>query len=192
MAETKSPDEPALPAKRKPDLTSEDHESLPLKSPKLQAADETVQGNHSSENHILQPSEKNDSSLPEPGPENEKSVIEAEEEGEEEEEEEDGEYEDDDDDDDDEEEENGHAVVDRKGKGILIEEEEDSDDDDDSSDGGNESGSESDLSDDPLAEVDLDNILPSRTRRRTVQPGVYIAKDGGSNVDADDSDDSDA
>ncbi|OMO85517.1 hypothetical protein CCACVL1_10141 [Corchorus capsularis] len=146
MAETKSPDEPALPAKRKPD---QDHETLPLKSPKLQAADETVQGNHSSENHILQPSEKNDSSLPGPGPENEKS-------------------------------------------GILIEEEEDSDDDDDSSDGGNESGVESDLSDDPLAEVDLDNILPSRTRRRTVQPGVYIAKDGGSNADADDSDDSDA
>lgn len=90
------------------------------------------------------------------------------------------------------------AVIDRKGKGILIEEEEDmdsdDDDDDDSSDadvGDNLSGCESDLSDDPLAEVDLDNILPSRTRRRVIQPGAYIANDMGIDLD-DDSDDSDA
>lgn len=76
---------------------------------------------------------------------------------------------------------------DDKGKGKLIEEE----DSDDSSDGGNESEADSDLSDDPLAEVDLDNILPSRTRRRVVQPGFYIANDPGNNGD-DDSDDSDA
>ncbi|GMN57427.1 hypothetical protein TIFTF001_026541 [Ficus carica] len=114
-----------------------------------------------------------------------------------------------DDDDDDEEgdgEKSNNGEADRKGKGILrddkgkgkliVEEEEDDDDDDsdddDSSDGG---GSEldSDLSDDSLAEVDLDNVLPSRTRQRPVHPpppGVFIANDLG-NYD-DDSDDSDA
>ncbi|TQD89692.1 hypothetical protein C1H46_024827 [Malus baccata] len=70
-------------------------------------------------------------------------------------------------------------------------EEDDDDSDDDSSDGGSEfEDGDSDLSDDPLAEVDLDNILPSRTRRRQVQPGVYIANDIG-NEEEDDSDDSD-
>ncbi|KAL8172444.1 hypothetical protein V2J09_024248 [Rumex salicifolius] len=95
---------------------------------------------------------------------------------------------------------NGKAVIDRKGKGILIEEEEEDDaedeeddsDDDDSSDGGNVSengGDDSDFSDDPLTEVDLDNILPSRTRRRVVHPGAYIANDvGGADEDSDDSD----
>ncbi|KAF8104547.1 hypothetical protein N665_0171s0052 [Sinapis alba] len=75
-----------------------------------------------------------------------------------------------------------------KGKGKLIEvdESDDSDDDDDEYD-------ESDLSDDPLAEVDLDNILPSRTRRRSNQPGVYISNDrfGNHEVDDDDDDSSD-
>ncbi|XVF13849.1 hypothetical protein REPUB_Repub09cG0004000 [Reevesia pubescens] len=180
MGETKSPNESALPAKRKPDLTSQDPEKLPLKSPKLQTPDETIQPNqpnHSAEN--------NDSSIPESRPENHELGVDAQEEDD------DGDYEDDEE----EEEENGNAAVDRKGKGILIEEEKDSDDDDDdddSSDGGNESEGESDLSDDPLAEVDLDNILPSRTRRRVLQPGVYIAKDVGNNGEGDDSDDSDA
>ncbi|KAJ8752326.1 hypothetical protein K2173_003962 [Erythroxylum novogranatense] len=95
-----------------------------------------------------------------------------------------------DDDDDEEEEVNGKDVtVDRKGKGIMIEEldtddddEEDDDEDDDSSDDGSE------LEDDPLAEVDLDNILPSRTRRRSVHPGVYLANDFPSNEEDDDSD----
>jgi hypothetical protein len=74
---------------------------------------------------------------------------------------------------------------DDKGKGKLIEEEEeDEEDDDDSDDGssdsdddsdGNVSGSDSDFSDNPLAEVDLNNILPSRTRRRTAQPGLHIS-----------------
>lgn len=86
-------------------------------------------------------------------------------------------------------------VVDRKGKGKMIEEsdEDDSDgrvddDDDDSSD---DSGSdfsdgldESDLEEDPLAEVDLDNILPSRTRRSRAQPGVRISSDPGKGNDA--------
>ncbi|XVF59958.1 hypothetical protein PTKIN_Ptkin08bG0003800 [Pterospermum kingtungense] len=190
MAETESPLEPALPTKRKPDLTSEDQESLPLKSQKLQTPDETIQPNEayqSLQNQALEPSAKNDSSLPEAEsvPQNEEPALE------EDEEEEDDDYEDDDD----EEEEDGNAKTDRKGKGILVEEEKDSDDDDDdddSSDGGNESEGESDLSDDPLAEVDLDNILPSRTRRGVVRPGVYIAKDAGDNAEGDDGDDSDA
>ena len=99
---------------------------------------------------------------------------------------------------------NGQAMADRKGKGILsgdkgkgkliVDEEDEDDGNDDSSSGGSdlEDGGDSDLSDDPLAEVDLDNILPSRTRRRQVQPGVYIANDLGNNDDDDDdSDDSD-
>lgn len=87
------------------------------------------------------------------------------------------------------------VVVDRKGKGKMIEEsdEDDSegrvdDDDDDSSD---DSGSdfsdgldESDLEEDPLAEVDLDNILPSRTRRSRAQPGVRISGDPDKGNDA--------
>ena len=36
---------------------------------------------------------------------------------------------------------------------------------------------ESDFADDPLAEVDLDNILPSRTRRKIINPGAYLATD---------------
>ncbi|GMI67556.1 hypothetical protein like AT1G12830 [Hibiscus trionum] len=188
MAETKSPQEPALPAKRKPDLTSQDHDpqqNLPLKSPKLQTQDETILP--SEDDHAIHPSGNGDSSVPEPRPENEDPRVYSEE-GDEDE---DDDYEDDDN----EEEENGSTPVDRKGKGILIEEENDSDDedgDDDSSDGGNESDGASDLSNDPLAEVDLDNILPSRTRRQVVPHGVHIAKEVGNKGEADDGDDSDA
>ncbi|GAB2284112.1 hypothetical protein Dimus_018583 [Dionaea muscipula] len=90
--------------------------------------------------------------------------------------------------------------IDRKGKGILVEEgseegedEGDDSDDDDSSDGDdNLSDGDSDLSDDPLAEVDLDNILPSRTRRRVVHPGAYDANILAGAADDNDSDDSDA
>ncbi|KAE8710065.1 Long chain base2 isoform 1 [Hibiscus syriacus] len=161
MVETKSSPEPALPAKRKADPTSQDHDpqqNLPLKSPNSKPK--------------MKPSYPNE----DPSVDSEEG---------EEEEEEDDDYEDDEDDD--EEEENGSAPVDRKGKGVLIEEEIDSDDDD-SSDGGNES--EGDLSDDPLAEVDLDNILPSRTRRRVVRSGVRISKEVGNKGKADDGDDS--
>ncbi|KAK4757128.1 hypothetical protein SAY87_007255 [Trapa incisa] len=72
-------------------------------------------------------------------------------------------------------------LKDNKGKGKLILDDEDSDvdetDDKDSSDsdGDVRSGSDSDWSDDPLAEVDLDNILPSRTRRRRSQSGIFIS-----------------
>ncbi|MBA0675600.1 hypothetical protein Goari_017136 [Gossypium aridum] len=192
MAETKNPHEPALTSKRKPDLTSHDHDqqTLPHKSPKLQTPDETIQTNE--QKHALDPSADKDSSVPESRPQDEDPGIHSEEEDE------DDDYEDDDDDDDDdaEQEENGSTTVDRKGKGILIEEENDSDDEDDdeddSSDGENESEGESDLSDDPLAEVDLDNILPSRTRRRSVHPGLHIAKDVRNKGEADDGDDSDS
>ncbi|KAG6789915.1 hypothetical protein POTOM_006048 [Populus tomentosa] len=81
-------------------------------------------------------------------------------------EEEDGDYED-------EEENREEAVVDRKGKGIMIEEGDDDDDDGSELEGGDDS--EEAEEDDPLAEVDLDNILPSRTRRKVVHPGVYIS-----------------
>ncbi|CAI9763105.1 unnamed protein product [Fraxinus pennsylvanica] len=71
-----------------------------------------------------------------------------------------------------------------KGKGKLIEES-DHDDDDSSVDYESElSGVDSDLSDDPLAEVDLDNILPSRTRRRAAQPGLHISNDRNQGSDA--------
>ncbi|KAK4786167.1 hypothetical protein SAY86_002856 [Trapa natans] len=84
----------------------------------------------------------------------------------------------------------GKSILnDDKGKGKLIvdedEDEEDSDvhetDDNDSSDsdGDVRSGSDSDWSDDPLAEVDLDNILPSRTRRRRSQSGIILADKKG-------------
>ncbi|KAI3931245.1 hypothetical protein MKX01_040162 [Papaver californicum] len=84
------------------------------------------------------------------------------------------------------------VVVDRKGKGKMIVEDEDDDDDDDDDDfcGGELSDIDSDLSDDPLAEVDLDNILPSRTRRRVVPPPEEYRVDDLD--DEDDSDDSDA
>ncbi|XP_050946230.1 histone H2A.Z-specific chaperone CHZ1 [Cucumis melo] len=107
-------------------------------------------------------------------------------------------YEDEDDSEDDEK-SSGKVAADRKGKGImkddkgkgkLIEEDDDDDDEDSSDDGSDLDSEESDLSDDPLAEVDLDNILPSRTRRRMVHPGVYFATDLAN--DDDDSSDSDA
>ncbi|KAI3503633.1 hypothetical protein L1887_32079 [Cichorium endivia] len=81
---------------------------------------------------------------------------------------------------------NGEAEIDRKGKGVMkddkgkgkmIEESEEEDSSDDNHELGSESDGDSDLSDDPLAEVDLDNILPSRTRSRVVRPGVSISND---------------
>jgi len=79
-----------------------------------------------------------------------------------------------------------------KGKMVVEEEEESSDSDSDSDesdgviDGAGEDGDDSDFCDDPLAEVDLENILPSRTRRRAPQqPGAYLVND----QDGDDEDD---
>ncbi|RWW52879.1 hypothetical protein BHE74_00040662 [Ensete ventricosum] len=89
-----------------------------------------------------------------------------------------------------------------KGKGLVVEEEGeeeeeeaegDDKDSDDSSDVGSgdefvgEEDDDSDFVDDPLAEVDLDNILPLRTRRREPPPpGAYFDPD----QDEDDGDDS--
>ncbi|KAF8400035.1 hypothetical protein HHK36_015909 [Tetracentron sinense] len=114
--------------------------------------------------------------------------------------EEDGEEEDEDEDEDEEEDEdergehsNRKDAIDSKGKGILKEDKgkgklkAGDGSGEDSSDGGGQSDDDSSLSDDPLAEVDLDNILPSRTRRRVAQPGAYLVNDL-----EDDSDDSDA
>lgn len=85
-------------------------------------------------------------------------------------------------------------MVDRKGKGKMIEDSDDNDSDgrvDDDDDSSDDSGSdfsdgldESDLEEDPLAEVDLDNILPSRTRRSRAQPGVRISSDPDKGNDA--------
>ncbi|XP_043703784.1 histone H2A.Z-specific chaperone CHZ1-like isoform X2 [Telopea speciosissima] len=111
--------------------------------------------------------------------------------------------EDDDDDDDDEDDEivdengehsNGKSVIDSKGKGIMVEDKGkgklkvENRSEDDSSDDGNPSDEDTDLSDDPLAEVDLENIIPLRTRRRVAQPGAYIVNDPDGDDDSDDSD----
>jgi len=113
--------------------------------------------------------------------------------------------EDDDDNDDDEEEQEdnrkGKGIMrDDKGKGKMIVEEEDDDDDDSDEDSASDDDG-SDFSNDSLTEVDLNNILPSRTRGRTVSSGVHIAGDSGNAAAAvaagiddedSDSDDSDA
>ena len=189
-------EEPTLYPKRKPDLSREDNEDNQHKAQKLEAhlSPPPDTNNDSSlplhKNHHLEPSPL-DSSIPQQNDAKFDSNLLAEvEDDDDDDEEEEEEYEDEDEDDD-EDSENGDekAVVDRKGKGImradkgkgkLIEEENDDDEDDDDSDsdiGSDVSDGESDLSDDPLAEVDLDNILPSRTRRRTVQPGIHIVND---------------
>ncbi|XP_050938802.1 uncharacterized protein LOC127148650 [Cucumis melo] len=106
-------------------------------------------------------------------------------------------YEDEDDSEEDEK-SSGKVAANRKGEGIMKDDkgnrkliEEDDDDNEDSSDDGSDLDSEeSNLSDDPLAEIDLDNILPLRTRRRTVHPRVYFATDLAN--DDDNSSDSDA
>ena len=195
MAETKHQEETTLHSKRKPDLCREDNEDNPKKAQKLDALDDANNNSLVSQEkkQSLDASEHNSSVAEEKdGKFEADSLAEDEEEN----------YEDEDDDEDEDEDgENGsgEAEADRKGKGIvkdlkgkgkLIAEEEDDEEDDNSDNCSDVSGGESDLSDDPLAEVDLDNILPSRTRRRTVQPGVYIANDLANNDD--DSDDSDA
>jgi hypothetical protein len=83
------------------------------------------------------------------------------------------------------------AYVD-KGKGkMFVEEEEDSSDDSDEDCVA--SGSDSEYSDDPLMEVDLNNILPSRTRRWAPPvPGAYLVPpDQDDDEDEDDDDVSD-
>lgn len=76
-----------------------------------------------------------------------------------------------------------------KGKGIL-EVEEESDSDDCSDDDSDASDEDSDLSEDSLLEVDLNNILPSRTRRHVTphSPSIPVTEFDNDS----DSDDSDA
>lgn len=169
MVEVKDHEESALHAKRKPDLNCvEDKEEEDPKKQKLDISD-------------------NNSSVIEDG-------VDADD-GESDSDEEDEVEDSGSDEDDDSEQSDGKAeAVDRKGKGILVEDKgkgklvEEEEDDDDSSDGAAQSDNDSDLSEDPLAEVDLDNILPTRTRRRVVQPGVYLSKDIPEEEDSDDSD----
>ncbi|PSS18243.1 Transcription factor like [Actinidia chinensis var. chinensis] len=189
MAELKNEEEQqqqrgqALPAKRKPELTSVDENK-----------DETENGagNENGDSKKKQKSEfsADDTIFPYVAEEKE---IDDEDEYITDDDSSDDEDDEDEDDEDSDEHSNGKAkVVDRKGKGILrddkgkgkmIEESDDTSDGLDDSD-----GDSSDLSDDPLAEVDLDNILPSRTRGRVHRPGVHISDDLGNNA-KDDNDD---
>ncbi|XP_057722924.1 uncharacterized protein LOC130936793 [Arachis stenosperma] len=210
MAKLNDPQEPAtFPSKRKPD------DPIPqeplIKTPKLSTFDCNNNSiNHLTDSEPLAEKEKSetdvvldkeagngDTKLRNDVVDNDKEHVVDEEE-----------YDDDDDEDD--EDDNVEAEVDRKGKGVLrddkgkgklIVEEEDDDDDDDDDDSDDDSdvdgisGDDSDFSDDPLAEVDLNNILPSRTRRRTFQPGLHIPSkpvDFTAAADDDDDDDSDA
>lgn len=198
MAETKNQEKPPLPAKRKPDLSREDNEDNQKKTQKLEASPENynnVSSVSQEKNHSLEASERNSSPAEVKDSRLEADFV-AEDEDDEDDEGEDYEGEDEDEDGD---YDSGQAEENRKGEGkarddkgkgkMIVEEQDDSDDEDeDGNVGSNLSNGESDLSEDPLAEVDLDNILPSRTRRRTVQPGVYISNDLGHDDDSDDSD----
>ncbi|GLT31657.1 hypothetical protein SLA2020_063780 [Shorea laevis] len=138
MAKTKSSKEATLPTKCK----AQDHNNSPLKAPKIMPQDE-IEDN---EENQMSKSNNLGTLVPESKTGDQEPKVDAEEDK-------DGDYEEDEDDDE------GDAQVDKKRKGILIEEEDDDkDDDDDSSDGkDDESNAESDLSDNPLAEVDSDD-----------------------------------
>ncbi|GAB4847361.1 hypothetical protein Ancab_026419 [Ancistrocladus abbreviatus] len=168
MAEVKDCEDSALPWKRNPDTRCPDSITDPKKKRKLENPEEDIDNNGVAEEddpekqqHEVDTNIKND--VVDKGMEGDEAVAV---------EEEDSTH------------LNGKAVIDRKGKGIVIEESEDEGDDDDddyhdSSDYENLSDGDSDLYDDPPAEVDLDNVLPSRTLRRIVQPGAYVANDVG-------------
>ncbi|XP_068667145.1 histone H2A.Z-specific chaperone CHZ1-like [Aristolochia californica] len=82
----------------------------------------------------------------------------------------------------------GKAVVlEDKGKGKLPVRDADSSSSSDGVEDLEEDGEDNEVLDDPLAEVDLSNILPSRTRRRVADPGAYLVND----LDDDDDDDDD-
>ncbi|CAN6905140.1 unnamed protein product [Brassica oleracea] len=176
MADVENQQDSSFPAKRKSDLCCQEQDNVANKAQKL---------NPSSSSSADSESGKDENGVPDDHSAEEKQG--------------DGVgYEDE------EEEDSIEVEIDRKGKGISredkgkgklieVDESDDSDDDDDDDEDGDEYD-ESDLSDDPLAEVDLDNILPSRTRRRSIQPGVYISNDRSGNHEDDDdsSDDSDA
>lgn len=198
MAETRGEEgQCALPAKRKPDLTSSNADEHP--SPKTLKTGDMINGDsHADGGSKAVQVEDNGAAKAEVADASCRSGADL---GADEEEEveddgfdEDDEEEDEDYDDEEEEEEDRGRVVDVKGKSILkddkgkgkgkliVDEDDDDSDSDETddtdtsgSDGDVQSGSDSDLSDDPLAEVDLDNILPSRTRRRRPQSRIVIA-----------------
>ncbi|CDP09636.1 unnamed protein product [Coffea canephora] len=204
-------DKGSLPAKRDPELASLDEENIhedtddPNKKLKL-GNDLSIENNDRSiGNDPLIPDveenkdvngTKNHSAHVEQVLGNEDNEVEDQdgedyEDAEEEEEEDEDEDEDGGEDSDDDDSDANAEIVDRKGKGIMTDDKGKGklvEVSQDSSDSGSESDADSDLSDDPLAEIDLDNILPSRTRRRVVQPGVHISKDQCAKEDEDDSD----
>ncbi|KMT06868.1 hypothetical protein BVRB_6g152080 [Beta vulgaris subsp. vulgaris] len=169
MADVKNSAEPTFPTKRIPDSTTQDSTNEPKKQ-KLDNPENNL------DNNGIQPQQNDDV-------QKEKQQVEEEEIQEEL--------------------SSGKAVIDRKGKGILIEEDDEEDEDVDEDDSDDDSDSDdsvigddeedSDFADDPLAEVDLDNILPSRTRRKVIHPGVYLRNDIPQDDDSDDDiDDPDA
>ncbi|XP_057542931.1 histone H2A.Z-specific chaperone CHZ1-like [Amaranthus tricolor] len=173
MADANDCAEPALPTKRIPDLTTEESPNEP-KKPKLDNPDNN--GKQTPQPLIEKHQAELDEKLEKP--DQNKPTFEEEQEPKLP--------------------SNGKPEIDRKGKGILIEEDDEDDDDDDSDSDSDSDDSiaaelsdESDFADDPLAEVDLDNILPSRTRRKIINPGAYLATDLPEE-DSDESDDPDA
>ncbi|CAH9088963.1 unnamed protein product [Cuscuta epithymum] len=191
MAEVRNDqEERALPLKRKPQpdpivavATKSLNDDESIKKAKLEKSVAAVASDSDAEDKLIgEGSQRDDSSVND-------------DEGEEDEEDYDVEEEDDAED---EELSNGVTEIDRKGKGILIEEPvDDSDGESGSSASGSDystDGESCPSDDDPLAEIDLENILPSRTRRRTVHPGVRISQqdtgkaehgsDGGRSSDA--------
>ncbi|CAN6472237.1 unnamed protein product [Victoria cruziana] len=88
---------------------------------------------------------------------------------------------------------NEQEIVKDKGKGKIVVESETEDDDDEESGGVGilDEDTDSDLSDDPLMEVDPANILPSWTRRRTAHSGRYSVPVAAGIEDTDDDDDDD-
>lgn len=182
LVEVKNDMDGTLPIKRKPEVMSQDIDNI------TEVGDEL-----SKKQKLDTPSVDEDELMPQ-DVEDSKGVSEAEKSGTleevevEDEDEEDEDEEDYEDDEDGSEQSNdGPEVNDPKGKGILkddkgkgklIEESEDSGDS-----GTGSSDGESDLSDDPLTEVDLNNILPSRTRSCAVKPRASISIDGRSKDD---------
>ncbi|XP_010528139.1 PREDICTED: glutamic acid-rich protein [Tarenaya hassleriana] len=191
MAEVENQQESPLPVKRKPDLYYQDQDNVANKAHKLQPSNSPASVSKDGENGGSLDFEKEKGEIeteivisPEKaaGSASERDEIGGDLGADEEKEEAD----------DEEEEARREAEADRKGKGIMRDDREkgklieDDDSDEDEEDDGN---GDSDLSDDPLAEVDLDNILPSRTRRRAMQPGFYIPELIASHDDDDDDDD---
>jgi len=212
MAEPNEPNEATLAPKRKSDPDLQD---LPSKVAKLATPNlkQTQEPQPSADHSTSQP--PSSSSDPKEPDKNDKEIQNddvEEKSPQNDDEEHQNNVEDDDDDDDDDDGDEEEEEEDRKGKGIsredkgkgkMVQEDEDDDDDsDDDSDDDDDASDDdgSDFSDDPLTEVDLNNILPSRTRGRAgaASAGVRIADDpgkaavGGLGDDDDDSDDSDA